>query len=132
MHTAAQLSEPLLRAGVLFAPARILPSTVERLHERNHEDASPSNSMKARTLSTPRKRSPALPSQSGQPWNNSCDLLRRLNCPGRPRPPDPQISSSRSRASVDLTSTEVTLRDALGRLAPHGVQTRDVRMTSRP
>jgi hypothetical protein len=34
-HTAAQLPEPLLRAGLLFAPARILPSTTERLHDRN-------------------------------------------------------------------------------------------------
>jgi hypothetical protein len=34
-HTAAQLPEPLIRAGLLFAPARILPSTVERLHDRN-------------------------------------------------------------------------------------------------
>jgi hypothetical protein len=35
-HTAAQLPEPLIRSGVLFAPARILPSTMERLHDRNH------------------------------------------------------------------------------------------------
>jgi excisionase family DNA binding protein len=35
-HTAAQLPEPLLRAGMLFAPARILPSTMERIHDRNH------------------------------------------------------------------------------------------------
>jgi hypothetical protein len=35
-HTAAQLPEPLIRAGVIFAPARILPSTMERLHDRNH------------------------------------------------------------------------------------------------
>jgi hypothetical protein len=34
-HTAAQLPEPLIRAGLLFAPARILPSTTERLHDRN-------------------------------------------------------------------------------------------------
>jgi hypothetical protein len=34
-HTAALLPEPLLRAGLLFAPARILPSTVERMRERN-------------------------------------------------------------------------------------------------
>src|SRR5665647_902517 len=35
-QTAALLPEPLLRAGLLFAPARILPSTVERMHDRNH------------------------------------------------------------------------------------------------
>jgi hypothetical protein len=35
-HTAAQLPEPLIRSGLLFAPARILPSTMERLHDRNH------------------------------------------------------------------------------------------------
>ena len=35
-HSAAQLPEPLLRSGLLFAPARILSSTVERLHDRNH------------------------------------------------------------------------------------------------
>jgi excisionase family DNA binding protein len=35
-HTAAQLPEPLIRAGVIFAPARILPSTMERMHDRNH------------------------------------------------------------------------------------------------
>jgi len=91
-------------------------------------------SRKERTSLTPRKREPAPRSKSGQPWNSSCDLLRRLNWPGRPRPPDPQIeSSSRSRVSVDLTCTEVTLRDDLGRLAPHGVpreQTRDARQTS--
>ena len=34
-HSAAQLPEPLLRAGLLFAPARILLSTVERMHDRN-------------------------------------------------------------------------------------------------
>ncbi|HEY5181296.1 MAG TPA: hypothetical protein VIJ07_16240 [Dermatophilaceae bacterium] len=34
-HTAALLPEPLIRAGLLFAPARILPSTVERLRDRN-------------------------------------------------------------------------------------------------
>jgi hypothetical protein len=34
-HTAALLPEPLLRAGLLFAPARILPATLERLHDRN-------------------------------------------------------------------------------------------------
>jgi hypothetical protein len=34
-HTAAQLPEPLIRAGLLFAPARILPATLERLHDRN-------------------------------------------------------------------------------------------------
>jgi hypothetical protein len=27
---------PLIRSGMLFAPARILPSTMERLHDRNH------------------------------------------------------------------------------------------------
>jgi len=35
-HTAAQLPDPLIRAGLLFAPARILPSTMERMHDRNH------------------------------------------------------------------------------------------------
>jgi hypothetical protein len=35
-HTAAQLPEPLIRSALLFAPARILPSTMERLHDRNH------------------------------------------------------------------------------------------------
>jgi len=35
-HTAAQLPEPLIRSGLLFAPARILPSTMERIHDRNH------------------------------------------------------------------------------------------------
>ena len=35
-HRAAQLPEPLIRSGLLFAPARILPSTMERLHDRNH------------------------------------------------------------------------------------------------
>jgi hypothetical protein len=35
-YTAALLPEPLIRAGLLFAPARILPSTVERMHDRNH------------------------------------------------------------------------------------------------
>ena len=35
-YTAAQLPEPLIRAGLLFAPARILPSTMERIHDRNH------------------------------------------------------------------------------------------------
>jgi len=35
-HTAAQLPEPLIRSQLLFAPARILPSTMERLHDRNH------------------------------------------------------------------------------------------------
>jgi hypothetical protein len=35
-HTAAQLPEPLIRSGVLSAPARILPSTMERMHDRNH------------------------------------------------------------------------------------------------
>jgi len=34
-HTAAQLPEPLIRSGLLFAPARILPSTMERIHDRN-------------------------------------------------------------------------------------------------
>jgi hypothetical protein len=34
-HTAAVLPEPLIRAGLLFAPARILPATLERLHDRN-------------------------------------------------------------------------------------------------
>jgi hypothetical protein len=34
-HSAAQLPEPLIRAGLLFAPARILPATLERLHDRN-------------------------------------------------------------------------------------------------
>jgi len=35
-HTAALLTEPLIRAGLLFAPARILPATLERMHDRNH------------------------------------------------------------------------------------------------
>jgi hypothetical protein len=35
-HTAALLPEPLIRAGLLFAPARILPATLERTHDRNH------------------------------------------------------------------------------------------------
>jgi hypothetical protein len=35
-HTAAQLPEPLIRSALLFAPARTLPSTMERLHDRNH------------------------------------------------------------------------------------------------
>jgi hypothetical protein len=35
-HTAAQLPEPLIRSGLLFAPARILQSRMERLHDRNH------------------------------------------------------------------------------------------------
>ncbi|MEO6144660.1 MAG: hypothetical protein ABIP19_11840 [Dermatophilaceae bacterium] len=35
-NTAALLPEPLIRSGLLFAPARILPSTMERLHDRNH------------------------------------------------------------------------------------------------
>ena len=35
-HTAAQLPEPLIRSQLLFAPARILPSTMERIHDRNH------------------------------------------------------------------------------------------------
>jgi len=35
-YTAAQLPEPLIRAQLLFAPARILPSTMERIHDRNH------------------------------------------------------------------------------------------------
>jgi hypothetical protein len=34
-HSAAQLPEPLLRAGLLFAPARILPATLERMHDRS-------------------------------------------------------------------------------------------------
>src|SRR5665811_1782107 len=34
-YTAAQLPEPLIRAGLLFAPARILPATLERMHDRN-------------------------------------------------------------------------------------------------
>jgi len=34
-HTAALLPEPLIRAGLLFAPARILTSTLERMHDRN-------------------------------------------------------------------------------------------------
>jgi len=32
----AQLPEPLIRSEQLFAPARILPSTMERVHDRNH------------------------------------------------------------------------------------------------
>src|ERR1035437_3763667 len=35
-HTAALLPEPLIRAALLFAPARILPATLERMHDRNH------------------------------------------------------------------------------------------------
>jgi excisionase family DNA binding protein len=35
-HAAARLPEPLIRSGLLFAPARILPSTMERIHDRNH------------------------------------------------------------------------------------------------
>jgi len=35
-YTAAQLPEPLIRSGLLLAPARILPSTMERIHDRNH------------------------------------------------------------------------------------------------
>ncbi len=35
-HTAAQLPEPLIRSGLLFAPARVLPATMERLNDRNH------------------------------------------------------------------------------------------------
>jgi excisionase family DNA binding protein len=35
-NTAALLPEPLIRSGLLFAPARILPSTMERVHDRNH------------------------------------------------------------------------------------------------
>jgi hypothetical protein len=35
-HSAAQLPEPLIRSRLLFAPARILPSTMERLHDRSH------------------------------------------------------------------------------------------------
>ena len=31
----AQLPEPLIRSGLLFAPARILPSTMERVHDRS-------------------------------------------------------------------------------------------------
>jgi len=34
-QNAAQLPEPLIRAGLLFAPARILPSTIERMHDRS-------------------------------------------------------------------------------------------------
>jgi hypothetical protein len=35
-HAGAQLPEPLIRSEQLFAPARILPSTTERVHDRNH------------------------------------------------------------------------------------------------
>jgi excisionase family DNA binding protein len=35
-HATAQLPEPLIRSGLLFAPARIPPSTMERLRHRNH------------------------------------------------------------------------------------------------
>jgi hypothetical protein len=35
-HAGAQLPEPLIRSAQLFAPARILPSTMERVHDRNH------------------------------------------------------------------------------------------------
>jgi hypothetical protein len=34
-HSAAQLPEPLIRSGLLFAPARTLPSTLERMRDRN-------------------------------------------------------------------------------------------------
>jgi len=34
-YTAARLPEPLIRSRLLFAPARILPSTMERIHDRN-------------------------------------------------------------------------------------------------
>src|SRR5665647_3458714 len=36
-HTAAQLPEPLIRSELLFAPARILPSTMERVNDRNQK-----------------------------------------------------------------------------------------------
>ena len=35
-HAGAQLPEPLIRSEQLFAPARILPSTMERVHDRDH------------------------------------------------------------------------------------------------
>ena len=35
-HACAQLAEPLIRSGLIFAPAQILPSTMERLNDRNH------------------------------------------------------------------------------------------------
>ena len=35
-NAAGLLPEPLIRSGLLFAPARILPSTMERVHDRNH------------------------------------------------------------------------------------------------
>ncbi len=35
-NTASLLPEPLIGSGLLFAPARILPSTMERVHDRNH------------------------------------------------------------------------------------------------
>jgi hypothetical protein len=35
-NTAKSLPEPLIRSGLLFAPARILPSTMERVQDRNH------------------------------------------------------------------------------------------------
>jgi hypothetical protein len=35
-YAAAQLPEPLIRSQLLFAPARVLPSTMERIHDRNH------------------------------------------------------------------------------------------------
>jgi hypothetical protein len=134
--TAAQLAEPLIRSGLLVARGGSLPPRWNDSRTATTESTSTSNSRKERTSLTPHKREPAPRSKSRQPWNSSYDLLRRLNCPGRRRPPDPQIkTSSRSRASVDLTCTELTLRDDLGRLAPHGVpreQTRDARETSRP
>jgi hypothetical protein len=35
-HAGAQLPEPIIRSEQLFAPARILPSTMERVQDRNH------------------------------------------------------------------------------------------------
>jgi hypothetical protein len=35
-YTGAQLPEPLIRSDLLFAPARVLPSTMERMHDRTH------------------------------------------------------------------------------------------------
>jgi hypothetical protein len=35
-NTGAQLPEPLIRSEVVFAPARILPSTMKRIQDRNH------------------------------------------------------------------------------------------------
>ena len=110
---------------------------MERLHDRNHgkyvaieltEGADVINAAKAGASAALQVR--ATLEQLMRP-------SARAELPGQtPVPPDPEIkSSSRSRVSVDLICTELTLRYDLGRLAPHGVpreQTRDARQTSRP